>query len=461
MAVSSSTTLDDARSADAIPRVRSSAPMGAIGELMRDQFEALERWRDQYGPIFAVEFGPASFVIVASAQLAGEMMIDRGQDLQRTGKLYGPMKSVFGEVSMVTSDGPDWRTRRRLAQPHFRKQAVEAMAARVAKVIDERYALLTPGKHDMLDFCSGVAMSVGLRVLFGQSLDADAAHKLTEAIDSAVDGIGVGWLAERLPRWLPIPGRRRFHRSLAHVDEVLAQLVRTRRASGDYGDDMLGVLLHMFDDPNDPMSGVYIRNEAIALLIAGYETTANALAWTLYELSAMPELYARLRAEAESLGLDALRDGGMSSPRSIPLALQVFQEGLRRYPSALWVPRGALVDTELGGYPVPEGTSVFMAAYLIHHDEQVWPEPKRFDPSRFAPDSDQPKHRFGFVSFGLGQHMCIGKHLALHEGALTIARLALQWDLERVARRPAEPRISTTMRAKNGIWLEMRSRSPS
>ena len=224
---------------------------------------------------------------------------------------------------------------------------------------------------------------------------------------------------------------------------------------------MLGVLLHMFDEPSDPMSGVYIRNEAIALLIAGYETTANALAWTLYELAVMPELYARLRAEAETIGLDALRDGGMNSPRSIPVALQVFQEGLRRYPSTLWVPRGALVDTELGGYPVPEGTSVFMAAYLIHHDEQVWPEPKRFDPSRFAPDSDQPKHRFGFVSFGLGQHMCIGKHLALHEGALTIARLALSWDLERVPRRPAVPRISTTMRAKDGIWLELRPRASS
>ncbi len=109
---------------------------------------------------------------------------------------------------------------------------------------------------------------------------------------------------------------------------------------------------------------------------------------------------------------------------------------------------------------VPSQSSCSISSpYLVHHDPRAWPEPERFDPERFAEGSEQPFHRHAFMPFGLGQHKCIGQHLAMLEGILTLARVAQSWDLAPIPGREAVMRISTTMKAKDGIWLELTRRA--
>ena len=416
---------------------------------MRNQFAALQRWQADYGPVFRVDLGPASFVLATNGSVAAEMLIDRGQEITRDGNLYDSMKAVFGEVSMVTSDGPAWRTRRRLAQPHFRRTALAATTQRIATTVGSKAVTLEPGQRNVIDFCGRLALEVGLSILFGQSLNESQTGPLMNAIDFAVSRIGVGWASHRLPRWLPIPGRRRFLRELGVVDGVLHQLIHTRLASGDYKDDMLGALLQMADQGS--FSPEEIRNETVALLIAGYETTSTAMAWALHELAHNPEMQARIRAEAEALDED-----GSSALEQLPFTHRVFQEALRKYTSVLWIPRNANQDTQLGGYAVPAGTPVLCSPYLVHHEPTAWPDPERFDPERFADDSE-PLRRFSFMPFGLGQHMCIGQHLARLEGTLALARIAQHWRLSPIPGREPIQRISTTLTAKDGVWLDFQA----
>jgi cytochrome P450 len=239
---------------------------------------------------------------------------------------------------------------------------------------------------------------------------------------------------------------------MAFIDQKIYDLIETRRASGQLGDDVLGMLLHMGDAYG--WSPVHVRNEAVSLIIAGYETTANAIGWALLELARSPDSLARVRSEADA----ELATGIPQSPKALAYTRQVFMESLRMYPSVLWVPRNAAEDTTLGGYPIAAGTAVVCSPYLVHHDPHAWDEPERFDPARFVEGSNQPRNRHAFVPFGLGQHMCIGQHLAMLEGPLALARIAQRWELSTTNRTPIQ-RISTTMKTKSGIWLKLSPRA--
>jgi cytochrome P450 len=455
---SDSTTLDAGKTrplarAGGLPRVEAHGPLGAVSELYRDQFAALRRWQREYGGVFELRLGPASFVIAADANTAAEMLIEGASSFVRGGTLYEPMYPLLGNNSMVTAEGEVWRARRRGAQPQLRQRAVATMSERIDAKIEEVLAELGPGEHDLYAFSKHLSMAVALAVMFGHELSRSGFQELGSSIDYALGRIAFGWVTDQLPRWLPIPGRRRLRRELAVIDRVVYGLIDARRSSGEFGDDLLGVLLHMGD--NDTMSRGDIRNEAVALVAAGYETTSNAIGWALWELARTPEMLARVRAEADA----ALVDGVPRNPKSLAYTRQVFMESLRMYPSTIWLPRNATEDASLAGYSIPSGTSVLCSTYLVHHDPHAWDDPERFDPERFAEGTNQPRSRHAFMPFGLGQHMCIGQHLAMLEGPLAIARIIQRWDLAMMPGREPAPTISTTMGAKNGIWLQVRART--
>jgi cytochrome P450 len=435
-----------------LPRVEASGPLGVVTELMRDQYGALLRWQQDYGGVFEIKVGPTTFVIAADANTASEMLIDGGQTFVRGGAMYSPMEPLFGE-SMLTSEGELWRSRRRGAQPHFRQRAVAKMGERVNSTLEEVLAELEPGPFDANQFGGRLSMSVGLAVMFGHGLSRPGFEELGAAVDFAVAHIATGWVTHKLPRWIPVPGRRHYRRAIEVIDRVVHELIAERRQSGEFGDDLLGMLLHMA--AGGEWSNQAVRNEAVALIVAGYETTATAVAWALHELARKPEFLARVRAEADAV-LDA---DPPRNPKALAYTRQVFMETLRKYPSATWIPRNATENASLAGYPIPAGTAVLCSPYLVHHDPHAWVDPERFDPDRFAEGSDQPRNRHAFMPFGLGQHMCIGQHLALLEGPLALARLARRWDLAPIPGREPEIRISTTMEVKDGIWLELSPRA--
>ncbi|MFO7567149.1 MAG: cytochrome P450 [Enhygromyxa sp.] len=436
-----------------MPKVAGGLVLGALPELLRDQFKALRRWQQDYGGVFEVNIGAMSFVVAADANTASEMMIERHRAFARGGALYEPVQRLLGQQSLLTSEGDHWRGRRRAAQPHFRQQAVAMMTERISRTLTEVLDTLQPGPCDIDEVTGRISMAVALRVMFSESSKEARFETLAHALDDAIARIAFGWVSARLPRWLPLPGRARYRRSLATIDETVEWLVERRRASGEFGDDFLGMLLHMAEGGD--MTTQDIRDEAVTLIVAGYETIATAMAWAFYELACHPEILARAQAEA-----DAFARGELAEVTDLRFTTQVFKEALRKYPSTIWLPRNAAEDSELAGYPVKAGTAVLCSPYLVHHDPHAWDEPERFDPERFAEGSAQPRNRFAFMPFGLGPHMCVGLHLAMLEGPLAIARLLQRWTLAPIPGREPSPKISTTMSNKDGIWLELSARTP-
>ncbi|HLT35584.1 MAG TPA: cytochrome P450 [Enhygromyxa sp.] len=433
-----------------MPKVKGAPVLGALPELLRDQFTALRRWQREYGGVFELDVGAANFVVAADANAAAEMLIERHRSFARGGPLYDPLLGLFGR-SLLTSEGDIWRTRRRAVQPRFRQQAVGAMSEQVERTLAEVFEPLRAGPCNIENLTGRIAMSVALRVMFGEGLDDQRFDTLADAVDHAVRRVVYGWATNRLPRWLPLPGRAKYRRALATIDEVIGSMIEARRSTGEFGNDFLGMLLHMTDD--GAIETADIRNEAVTLIIAGYETTATAMSWALYELARNPELLARVQAEADALG------GGEPDLGKLGFTVQCFKEAMRMYPSGIWLPRHTAEDSELAGYPIKAGTAVLCSPYLVHHDPHAWDEPERFDPERFAEGSNQPRNRFAFMPFGLGPHMCVGLHLAMLEGPLAIARLLQRWSVAPIPGREPTAKISTTMSTKDGVWLELSPRS--
>jgi cytochrome P450 len=202
------------------------------------------------------------------------------------------------------------------------------------------------------------------------------------------------------------------------------------------------------------MSDRQVRDEVLTLFVAGHETTASSLAWSLMLLAQHPTEYARVRAEVDAVGyIPSFAD----IPR-LALCGRVFKEALRLYPPVYLFGRQAASDVEIGGYAMKKGTIVVISPYALHRRPEIWPDPDRFDPDRFLPDAEAARPRTAFLPFSAGPRTCIGNHFALMEGPLVLATLLLHADFELLDPRGSTPEPTATLRPKGGIRMRIKRR---
>jgi cytochrome P450 len=262
----------------------------------------------------------------------------------------------------------------------------------------------------------------------------------------------VRWLGDRakVPSRWPGARTRALYAAIASLDARVARMIADPRAGGDRG-DLLGLLLRAHDTDAGAMSDKQVRDEVMTLFVAGHETTANALAWTLWLLGREPGWYARARDQALALGRPPTGD---DLPR-LDVITRVLKEALRLYPPVYLFGRVSIAETELGGYRIPRGTVVLVSPYALHRRPDVWPDPERFDPDRFSAAAEAERSRSAFIPFGAGPRVCIGGGFAMMEGALVLATLLQRADFELVSGASAPEPVATL---RPGGRLEMRVR---
>jgi len=210
---------------------------------------------------------------------------------------------------------------------------------------------------------------------------------------------------------------------------------------------------------NAGMTDEQIRDEAMTLLLAGHETTANALTWTWYLLSQHPEVEARLHAEVDAvLGR---RDASAGDLPQLPYARAVVAESMRLYPPAYLVGRRALEPYAIPGtdYVVPARTVVLISQYLLHRDPRFWDDAERFVPERWLDEGRTERHRYAYFPFGAGTRICIGEHFAWMEAILALSTIAQRWQLRLVPGQTIEMQPIITLRPKGGIKMVAERRS--
>ncbi len=292
--------------------------------------------------------------------------------------------------------------------------------------------------HDLMH----LTMEIATKTLFGADLTDAAAEEIGSAFNDAILEIAVRFRRPvKIPGWIPLPSNRRYARAVARLDRLVYDMVEQKRAGGTGGDDLLTMLMEARDEDGSAMDAKQIRDEAVTIFLAGHETTAIALSWTLHLLALHPDVDARLaRAVAET-----------ADPLRLPLLSNVVNESMRLYPPAYAFGREAVADCEIGGYPVPAGTTVFISPWVSHRDGRWFENPLEFRPERWENDLAKRLPRFAYLPFGGGPRLCIGNSFALMEAALILASIVRRYRLTHSPGQTIEPFPSITLRPRQGM----------
>jgi cytochrome P450 len=439
----------------AIPRAPGLPLLGSLPALLRERFDFFLRARERCGDIFVLDLGVQEVVVVADPIAAEEVFVSRSKNFDKGEEFWNGAREAVGN-GLALSDGELWRRQRRLMNPEFRREKIAGfratIEATVDELLDELERMAGDETLDISGWTSNLLTTLTVRLLIGTELEPETFARLRSALGVILDGILSGIVTRKLPGWVPVPGASEFEQARQTIDEIILGMISERRAASEPGHDLLGMLLAATDE-DGVMSDRQLRDEVVVTYIAGYETTAWALAWGLMLLAEHGQLVADLQAEVDA------HDNLMA----IPLLDATVREILRLYPSVPFLPRRAVVDEELLGYPIPAGTTVVVLPWLIHRNPKFWPNPTRFDPRRHLDAPSRP--RLAWMPFGAGQRVCIGQGLALMEANVALGKLLRRFTPMRGRGRGrgrghkrSEPRLSATLSSRDGIWIRMQAR---
>ena len=364
---------------------------------------------------------------------------------------YRMLRQVMGN-GLVTNDGPDWVRQRRLIQPAFANrrltrfdQTINRLTSSLLKRWDERDAA-DPLWIDRE--MSALTFDIVGETLFGSDLEEHASEmaRILDIVNLSSHDLRA--LLTLYP-WVPTPYNLRWNRAMKRLDRIVYGLIGSRSRNGDGSDDLLDRLAAARDEETgEGMDDRQMRDEIVTLMLAGHETSAMALSWTLYLLATHPEIEERLfeHLEANLHGEPAATE----DLTQLPYLKQVVQEAMRIYPPVWGYVRRAEEDTELGDYVLPKGSWAGVVTYALHRHPDYWPDPERFDPERFAPARAEERDFFAYLPFAAGPRTCIGAGMAMLEIQLILAQVVPRFRMHVVSGHPIESEARVTLRPRHG-----------
>lgn len=430
--------------------------LGHLPEL-RDILGFYARCKRDYGDVVQLSMAGWKSYLVSHPDAIETVLVTNHRNFVKHRFFWRHVTSLFGQ-GLLTSDGAHWTQQRKLIQPAFHRDRIHAygavMAERAERMLDQWHDGETRDVHvDMMR----VTMDIVVRTLFGADVSPEDAVAVGNAFNTAIEQIAVRFKRPmRIPDWIPLPSNVKFNRAVAELDRLIYGFIRARRATPERGNDLLSMLVDTQDESGQAMSDKLVRDEAITLFLAGHETTAIALSWTMYLLSQNPEAEAKLHAE-----LDAVLQGKHPDPadvKRLEYTERVVLESMRLFPPAYGFGREAVQDCEVGGYHIPAGSTIHMFAWIVHRDPRWYTDPERFDPDRWQGDFAKTIPPFAYIPFGGGPRRCIGNAFAMMEGVLLVAAIAQRFKLRLVPGHPVEPFPSITLRPRYGMKMTIHAR---
>ncbi len=410
-----------------------------IKNITSDPLTYLESTWAEFGDVVQFPIPKPATYLVSSPEGAKEVLINQHGATSKQTLQYNNLSLVTGE-GLLTADTGAWRPRRRMLQPAFHKEMIALsnhhIETGLAK-LDVQWTELTadgPAIIDIDQSMMGLALEITCGALFGIAVDDDV-DEITAATLTALHGV-VARARNPIsaPLIIPTPANLRMKRAIKRLDKAVDAILSSR-AQDKLPDqapirDMLDVLLD--PDLETPLTKQQIRDEIATFIVAGHETVASALTWAWHLLVSNP-------IELQKLKQDPVR------------AQQVFDESLRLYPPAWVITRRTLSDMTIDDVLIPAKSLVIVSPWLVHRNPKVWEDPKDFKPDRFESGTPQ----LGYIPFGAGARLCIGKEMARLEGSQILAHIAKTWKLESIHNSPVPIDASVTLRPVSGMPIRV------
>lgn len=420
--------------------------------LFADPIGYLRRMAERNGPVVRMEFGPRQFILLNEPELIEEVLVRQAVAFEKFPRIERT-KGLFGE-GLLTSEEPLHLKQRRLAQPAFHRERLAGYAAEMVGATRRMTMRWKDGEErNAAQEMGNLALDIVSRTLFSTQTD-EQAGRIGDSLDEVVKTLNhlvTPWGNVLLG--LPTQVRKRYRAALGELDEIIHGFIAHRRQMTVKPNDLLTMLMEARDAESGlGMPDVQLRDELMTMFVAGHDTTANALAWTLYLLAAHPEWRERLEKEVdEVLGG---REARMEDAAKLEMTSVVFRESLRLFPPVWILGRRALRGVEMKGMKIQRGAVVLVCMAVLHRQGSLFERPDVFDPMR-----GEPAHRYGYLPFGAGSRLCIGERFAWLEGVLCLATMAQRWRLDLAEGARVEMQPLLTLRPKHGLPMVLRERN--
>jgi cytochrome P450 len=396
-----------------------------------------------YGDLSYMRFLRHQVYMVSDPQHILDVLVTDNRKFMK-GQATQEAKRLLGE-GLLTSDGDLHHRQRKLLQPvfhpaHLHRQgdiAVEC-AGRIGR---------TWADGETVDI-GDTMRRVTLEILGKAMLDYDLVPYLQTFVDASEAAVA---MVEKVLRpWgpavekLPLPTARRFRQHREQLFALVDEMIAKRRADVDDGDLISLMLRKQAEVGSDVLTDDQIRDEVVTIVFAGHETVTTQMTWTYYLLAQHPHVVAELHTE-----LDEVIGDATPSAEHLPLLRyteQILLESMRMYPPAYALQRRALVDYEIGDCPVPEGAILVCSPWILHRSARWFPEPERFDPSRWTPAFRESLPAMCYFPFGRGPRACPGEAFAMVEARLLLATLFQDWTVRPVPGPPLGTSSSISLR---------------
>ena len=425
----------------------------ALAQYIQDPLAFMTRCAHEYEEIVPIQMGDDLFCLLTNPEHITQVLTDRllfikAQDLQM-------LRGLLGN-GLLTSEGSFWQRQRRLAQPVFHKKRINIYGETMVEYTQHAMNRLKVGDtFDVHDEMMQITLNIVMKTIFNQDISDAEAGKVAQVLETAMN-----WFVDKSASLLAgdeteTAADQRYQDAITRLDETIYAMIDHRRATGETGDDLLGMLMQVEDaDDGSRMTNQQLRDEVSTLMLAGRETTANTLSWTWMLLGEHPNVRERLSQELTSV----LQGNAptVEDLKRLPYTTMIIQEAMRLYPPVTDLSREVTEDCEIGGYLIEKGTTLVFSQWVMHHDSRYFDSPEVFDPERWANGFEKSLPRGVYFPFSDGPRICIGKSFAMMEAVLLLATIAQSFQLELVPGQTIEKQASITLRPKSGIQVTLK-----
>jgi cytochrome P450 len=435
-----------------VSRLRCFADSRAMA---RNPVQVLSRYNEIFGDTFWIRLGGLKEAMVTiDPDVIQHVLKTNAENYQKSEIQVKRMGHFLGK-GLLTTEGEAWRTQRRLIQTGFDKKQLDALSSimqdSLAESLRDFDRQIHAGAVDIYPQLMKITFAMVARSLFGARLKDEDIDLVSHTICTVQEFIVRQTLQPYLNPWFAISGELRRHEDMrTRADAILLEYIRKRR-NDPPGHDLLQTLMDARYSDGKGMTDELILSESMQLLVAGHETSSNALSWLLYLLSSHPDCLERVRQEFDSvLGEAPLGHGEVPK---FEFVTQVIQEALRLYPPFWMVDRMAVTDDRVGDVAIPRGSMVIVYVYGAHHAPRYWQNPETFDTERFTKANEKLRTPFTYLPFGAGPRGCIGGNYAMLQILMILSDLLRKYDFQLAPGQKIEARPMVILRPKHGIRM--------
>ncbi|MGH9964584.1 MAG: cytochrome P450, partial [Nitrososphaeraceae archaeon] len=430
----------------------------------------LSKIADEYGDLSHFKLGRLHVYLINNPDYIEKILIYDHSNFSKGPRLQSA-KRLLGE-GLVTSEGEFHKSQRKLIQSLFLPKKISSYGAIMT---DRALRMIQGWKNGSVVNIHSELMKVTLSIICKsvmnyemeskQAKDFGNAFSITKTYASRLQH-PLGQILDRVPILPKVAQAKGAGKTL---NTIVYGLISERRkviekGTNDKsfsGEDLLSKLIKVQADDGSIMTDKQLRDEIITILIAGHETTSNALTWTYYLLSQNPQIERRVFEEIDSVlggNSGAFKQPSIADLPKLNYVEKVFREAMRLYPPVWTMGRFVQNDYALGGYMLPRGSSLMFSQYVMHHSSKYYDNPKIFDPDRWTEEFKMHLPRFSYFPFGGGIRGCVGEPFAWQEGILLLATISSYWSMRLAPDQRVKLQAGITLSPKNGIEMKLKSR---